>query len=60
MQYINHWPNMVELALPEPVAQDLHLHKSVFLYLIHLFKPQQYQPNHLLTLAYNHSKSNEL
>ena len=24
MQYINHWPDMAELALPETVAQDLH------------------------------------
>ena len=25
MQYINHWPNMVEMALPEAVSQDLFL-----------------------------------
>ena len=24
MQYINHWPDMAELVLPEPVAQDLY------------------------------------
>ena len=24
MQYINHWPDMTELLLPEPVAQDLY------------------------------------
>ena len=24
MQYINHWPDMAELTLPESVAQDLH------------------------------------
>ena len=24
MQYINHWPDMAELALPEAVSQDLH------------------------------------
>ena len=24
MQYINHWPEMAELTLPEPVAQNLH------------------------------------
>ena len=24
MQYINHWPDVAELSLPEPVAQDLH------------------------------------
>jgi len=24
MQQIQHWPDMVELALPEPVAQDLY------------------------------------
>ena len=23
MQYINHWPDMAELTLPEPVSQDL-------------------------------------
>ncbi len=23
MQYINHWPDMAEITLPEPVAQDL-------------------------------------
>ena len=42
-----------------PIYSFNNLHNSVFLYLIYLFKPQQYQPNHLLTLAYNHSKSNE-
>ena len=25
MQYINHWPDMAELLLPEPVTQDLQL-----------------------------------
>lgn len=24
MQYINHWPEMAELLLPEPVTQDLY------------------------------------
>ena len=24
MQYINHWPDMVELTSPEAVSQDLH------------------------------------
>ncbi len=24
MQYINHWPDISELALPEPLTQDLH------------------------------------
>ena len=24
MQYINHWPDISELALPETLAQDLH------------------------------------
>ena len=24
MQYINHWPDMAELTLPEEVSQDLH------------------------------------
>ena len=24
MQYINHWPDLAELSLPEPVAQDLY------------------------------------
>ena len=25
MQYINHWPDMAEITLPETVAQDLFL-----------------------------------
>ena len=25
MQYINHWPDITKLSLPEPVAQDLHV-----------------------------------
>ena len=24
MQYINHWPDIAKLALPDPVAQDLY------------------------------------
>ena len=24
MQYINHWPDITEMALPDPVAQDLY------------------------------------